>query len=123
MVITFSCSICVKVIGDKEDSIYFDKCNLWVHIKCNNLNYVDYKCFSGNGDPWFCLKCNSQLFPFGTLDNKKFMLHIHNSSNMKNDNENEFNILVLKTSSQPSSLLTNLITHLKHMIIKTLRMS
>ena len=105
MVITFSCSICVKVIGDKEDSIYFDKCNLWVHIKCNNLNYVDYTCLSGNGDPWFCLKCNSQLFPFGTLDNEKFMLHIHNKSNMGNDNENEFNNLVLKTSFQPKFII------------------
>ena len=53
MVITFLCSMCVKAIGDKEDSIYCDKCNLWVHIKCNNLNYTDYKCLSGNGDPWF----------------------------------------------------------------------
>ena len=34
MVITFSCSACVKVIGDKEkeDSIYFNKCNFWAHI-------------------------------------------------------------------------------------------
>ena len=58
--------------------IYF-----WVHIKCNNLNYVDNKYLSENDDPWFCLKCNSQLFPFGTLDNKKFMQYILNSSNMK----------------------------------------
>ena len=70
MVITFPCSICVKATGDKEDSIYCDKCNLWVHIKCNNLNYIDFKYLSGNGDPWFCLKCNSQLFPFGALSNK-----------------------------------------------------
>ena len=50
MVITFPCSICGKAIGDKEDSIYCDKCNLWVHIKCNNLNYIDYKYLSGYGD-------------------------------------------------------------------------
>ena len=55
MVITFPCSICINFTGDKEDSIYSDKCNLWVHIKCNNLNYIDYKYLTGNGDPWFCL--------------------------------------------------------------------
>ena len=55
MVITFPCSICVKCTGDKEDSIYSYKCNLWVHIKCNNLNYIDYKYLTGNGNPWFCL--------------------------------------------------------------------
>ena len=29
MVITFACSICTKTIGDNDDSIYCDKCNLW----------------------------------------------------------------------------------------------
>ena len=84
MVITFSCSICVKVIGDKEGSIFCDKCNLWVHIKCNNLNYIDYKYLSGNDEPWFYLRFNRQLFLFGTLSNKKFMHQILNFSNMKN---------------------------------------
>ena len=35
--------ICVKATGDKEDSIYCEKCNLGIHNKCNNLNYKDYK--------------------------------------------------------------------------------
>ena len=38
---------------------------------------------SENGDLWFCLKCNSHLFPFGSLNNIAFMLHILNSSNIK----------------------------------------
>ena len=54
MVITFACSICVKSTDDKNDSIYFDKCNLWVHIECKNLNYINYK-YLTPGDPWFCL--------------------------------------------------------------------
>ena len=66
MIITFPCSICVKAINDKEDLIYCDNCNLWVHVKCN-LNYVDYKCLCGKCDPWFCFNCNTQLFSFGTL--------------------------------------------------------
>ena len=103
MVITFPCSICVIAIGDKEDSIYCDKCNLWVQIKCNNLNYIDYKYLSANGDPWFCLQCNSQLFPFGNLDHKKFMQHTLNSSNMKSDNKIEFNNLVLTPPPSLSS--------------------
>ena len=92
MVITFPCSICVKAIGDKEDSIYCDK------------YYRDYKYLSENGGFWFCLKCNSRLFPFVTLDNKIFMQHILNSSNMKNDNKIEFNNLVLKPLPSLSSL-------------------
>ena len=52
----------------------------------------------------FVLKCNRQLFPFGTLDNKEFIHHILNSSNMKNDTENEFNNLVLNLPPSLSSL-------------------
>ena len=58
MVVTFTFSICVKAIGDKGDSIYCNKCNFWIHIKCNNLNYKNYKYLNENGDPWFCLICN-----------------------------------------------------------------
>ena len=122
MVITFLCSICVKAIGDKEDSIYFDKCSLWVHIKRKNQNYVDYNYLSGNGDPWFCLKCNSYVIPIWTLNNKKCMQHTLNSRNMKNNNENEFNDLVLKSPPSLSLLFNQIRTYLKGMIIKTLKM-
>ena len=60
MVITFPYSICTKAIGDNDNSIYYDKCNLWVHIMCNNLNLIDYQYLHGNDDPWFCLRCNSE---------------------------------------------------------------
>ena len=72
MVITFPRSIFTKAIGDNHNYIYCDKCNLWVNMKCNNLNFRDYQYLNGNDDPWFCLKCNSELFPFGTLNNKTF---------------------------------------------------
>ena len=43
------------------------KCNLWVHI-----NFLDYLYLNGNDEPLFCLKCNTELFPFGTLNNETF---------------------------------------------------
>ena len=67
MVKIFPCSICIKVFGDDDNSIYCDKCNLWMNIKCNNLNFIDYQYLHGNDDSWFCLRCNSELFLFGTL--------------------------------------------------------
>ena len=51
------------------------------------MYYIDYKYIIRNDDPWFFLKRNSQLFPFGTLNNKIFIQHILSSSNLKNDNE------------------------------------
>ena len=83
MIITFPCSICTKAVDDNDYSIYCDKCNLWVHIKCNNLNCLDYQYLNENDDPWFCLKCNIELFPFGTLNNKTFNQYI-NSNNIQN---------------------------------------
>ena len=85
MVINFPCSICIKTIGDNDDSIYCDKCTLWVHIKCNNPNFIDYQYLYGNEDSRFCLKCNS-----GTLNNKTFNQYI-NSSNIQNKDHDENN--------------------------------
>ena len=105
MVITFPCSICTKIIDDNDSSIYCDKCNLWMHIKCNNLNVLDYQYLNENDDPWFCLKCNTELFPFGTLNNKTFNQYI-NSSNIQNkdiDQDNSSN-LVLKPPPNLNSL-------------------
>ena len=61
---------------DNGNSIYCDRCNLWVHIKCNNLNFLHCQYLNGNDDTWFCLQCNTELFPFDTLNNEK---HLTNS--------------------------------------------
>ena len=105
MVITFPCSICTKTVDGNDNSIYCDKCNLWLHIKCNNLNFLDYQYLHGNDDPWFCLKCNTELFPLGTFNNKAFNQYI-SSSNIQNkdiDQDNSSN-LVLKPPPNLNSL-------------------
>ena len=76
MIPDFPCSVCHKSIGDKENSIFCDLCKLWVHIKCNNLNYVDYQYLSGSNDPWYCLNCNSEIYALGKLSKQNFMSFI-----------------------------------------------
>ena len=34
----FSCRICVKNVSDKDKAVQCNVCELWVHIKFNNLN-------------------------------------------------------------------------------------
>ena len=50
--VTFPCIICNKNVNDNNHAIQSDICNFWVHIKCSNLNYIDYKYFQGNNNPW-----------------------------------------------------------------------
>ena len=33
--------ICEKNVSDKDKAVQCELCELWVQIKCNNLNYLD----------------------------------------------------------------------------------
>ena len=35
----FPCQICAKNVHDKDKAVQCDLCELWIHIKCKNLNY------------------------------------------------------------------------------------
>ena len=47
----FPCKICPKNVSDKVKAVQCDLCELWVHIKCNNLNYLDYRIFKTATNP------------------------------------------------------------------------
>ena len=68
-----SCGICHKNVSDHQKSVYCNNCNLWVHIKCNNISISEYHELEKESDdiPWFCLKCTTVMFPFGLLDNNE----------------------------------------------------
>ena len=84
-------------------SIFCDFCKLWVHIKCNNFNYVDYQYLSGSNDPWYCLNCNSEIYALGKLSKQNFMSFIRDNltDSLKFDYMNSTSTLVLK---QPANL-------------------
>ena len=67
----FSSKICSYNVNDKDHAIQYDICNFWVHIKCNNLNYIDYKYLQSNNDRWYCITCSSLIFPFNWLKETK----------------------------------------------------
>ena len=103
MIQQFPCRVCHKSIDDKENSIFCDLCKLWVHIKCNNLNYVDYQYLLGCSNPWYCLNCNSEIYALGNLNNQNFLSFIRENltDSFKLDNMNSTSTLVLK---QPANL-------------------
>ena len=42
MVIQFPCGICSKAVANNHQAIKYDKCNLWIHIKCDKINKQTY---------------------------------------------------------------------------------
>lgn len=38
MVVKDPCKICERVVCSNEHAVRCDKCDLWVHIKCNRIN-------------------------------------------------------------------------------------
>ena len=85
----FPCKLCPKNVSDNDNAILCDLCQTWVHIKCNHLNYIDYKYLQGCNEPWYCLSCTTMLFSFGNLNNQKFLGFINNNNNNNNNNSNE----------------------------------
>lgn len=67
--------ICHKNISARPKSVYCNNCNLWFHIKCNNISISDYHELEKENDniSWFYLKCTPVMFPFGTLDNDELL--------------------------------------------------
>ena len=47
----FPCRICAKNGHDKDKAVKCDLCELWIHIKCSKLKYLDYSILKTVTDP------------------------------------------------------------------------
>ena len=72
--IKFPCKICENNVTNSDKAIQCALCDSWVHIKCNDLNYIDYKHLQNSSDPWFCISCCSEIFLFCTVKKKLLSL-------------------------------------------------
>ena len=99
----FSCSICAKNVHDKYKAVWCDLCELWIHIKCKKLNYLDYRYLQKCDESQYCIGCCSTIFPFNSLSsNKNFQACCTNTdSNITQwkDLENHYHSLSLKPSN------------------------
>ena len=76
----FPCKICTKNVHDKDKAVLCDLCELWIHIKCNNLNYLDYRYPQNCDESWYFIECCSTVFPFNSLSsNQKFLAYCTNT--------------------------------------------
>ena len=90
----FPCRTCTKNVHDKDKAVQCDLCELWIHIKCNNLNYLDYRYLQNCDESWYCIECCSTIVPLELLVNK------FSNATQGNSNDSEkilyLNIMTMK---------------------------
>ena len=78
----FPCKIFAKNVSENVKAVQCDLRELWVHIKCNNLNYLDSRYLQNSNESWYCIECCSAIFPFHSLTrNKNFLACCTNTDN------------------------------------------
>ena len=93
-------------------------------VKCNNLNYLDYRYLQNSTESWYCIECCCTIFPFNSLSSdKNFMACCANTNNnttqwidLRNDHNSS---LSLKPSNL--KLLVNQFDNATPEIIMTLK--
>ena len=100
-----ACSTCNKTVSHRN-SITCAQCFKPIHLKCNNLNFVDGQLIKNSDSSWFCLYYSNKIFPFTNITNKKLQSVFSNEEYHVDDYiDNSINTyLVLKAQEN----LTNL---------------
>ena len=87
MVIENPCGLCYKAVANNHRSIQCDICDLWIHIKCNNISPSKYEELMSDSEPWICIKCINSHLPFGQCNDKIFYINqdgVSTESNLEN---------------------------------------
>ena len=108
----FLCKIFTKNVSENVKAVQCDLCELWVHIKCNNLNYLNYRYLQNNNESWYCLECCSTIFPFNSLSSNKNLLACctntdNNTTQWMIDLENDHNSSLSLKALSNLELLVN----------------
>ena len=61
---TLICTFCEKIVKTCDKAICCDLCSKWIHIKCNNLNDLDYEDLKSNDETWYCKTYIHEILPF-----------------------------------------------------------
>ena len=63
-----------EIMQKMTKSVQGDLCELWIHTKCNNFNYLNY-CYPQIFDEsLYCIECCSTIFSFNSLSSGKNFL-------------------------------------------------
>ena len=111
----FPCRICAKNVHGKDKVVQCDLCKLWIHIKCNNLNYLDNRYLQNCDESWYCIECCCKSFSFNSLSSNKNFLACCTSTDGNiiqcKDLENDHNSSLSLKPSSNVELLVNQFTN------------
>ena len=105
---TTLCNVCEKPVTVRN-SISCFHCKNDIHLKCNDLNYVDSQIIKKLNKFWCCSVCCKEIFPFTAINN--YQLHSLLSCKRYCDIESTDTCLILK----PPKNLTNLFNELNNL--------
>ena len=97
------CKVYLKTVEKSDWAILCDYYCKWIHIKCNNLDKIDYE-IKSKEDPWLSISCILNILPFCNkhvkpketftapktlFHNNKLFLLIENLNNLTDESSND----------------------------------
>ena len=70
----FPCRISAKNVHEKDKAVQCDLCEFEIHIKCNKVNYLDYRYLQNCDEYWYSIECCRTIFLFNSLSSNKNFL-------------------------------------------------
>ena len=100
-----ACNTCNKTVSHRN-SIICAQCFKPIHLKCNNLNFLDGQLIKNSNSSWFCLHCSNNIFPFTNIANEKLQSVFSNEKYHVDDYID--NLTKTRLVLKPQENLTNL---------------
>ena len=120
MCLKLACSTCNKTVSHRN-SITCAQFFKPIHLKCNNLNFVDSQLIQNSNSSWFCLHSSNNIFPFTNFTNKKVQSAFSNREYHVDDYiDNLINTwLVLKPQENLTYIFNEFIEDLEYLLKST----
>ena len=87
-------------------------CDGWIHLKCTVISPLKFHILCSSTEPYLCLSCYSELFPFQTLDDKQSLNEMRNDDKLNFDinhtNNSFFSAKCLQADNKIKCLLNDL---------------
>ena len=100
-----TCNTCNKSVSCRN-LIECLLCFTVVHLKCNNLNFVEAEIIKNTGSDrfWVCMYSSNNLFPFATINNHKLHQTLRQSNNHCSDSSDSDSTKTCSTLKTPKKL-------------------